>query len=869
MPRQRHFKTRAQQTKHEFVRRMMVLLLLLFPLPASAYLDLAAARLERLDNGLTLIVLEDHTLPVVSVQMLYRVGARNETAGATGLAHFLEHMAFRSAQNFPDTQLVSSIYAVGGEWHGYTWLDQTTYFATAPRQQLDLLLRIESDRMARLDIPEADVLAERGAVLAEMHGYENDPMSVLQDNVLYLVFLAHPYRNNTIGWESDVAQMGHAGLVNFYRQHYQPGNAVLAVVGDVQTDQVNQQVRHYFGRIPGRNATPAPHTIEPEQNGERRINLRGGLERKYFKVAYRAPAANHPDYAAFLLTQELLAGGSGVSFLQNDWGTPVRADAALAGISEDLTTWFPPSAQGYVFIISGTAPVGASESGIENAIEAGIVDLRRRLEANASPMAAALEQAKQRVLRALVFDIQTTEDAAHQLAFFTGLDALDILTGLPQTIEQVSAEDIVRVVGRYLQSTKRTIGWYTPADDSTEQVVESSLAGAAKAQPQRAATEVTVDMHTDHGQTAAATVVPAGHEAVAPPVVTRLGNGTPVIVQRSTLSATVSLKVLTPAAAFPPAVPTHPDQPIRGVTSLDFAVLPEELGEAIGQARTALKSTAPMLSATEPDPADPAAVLERYLQEVLGLNAGHTESTGAPLLLLVSGDIDPGRVLQQLETGFGDLRPATLKVPDAAEVRRSMAIESTLTHAVAQEQLGYVVLAPGPAETDAAAWQMALYILSHGYEGRLGKAAIGRQGLIYYIDSAYRSDGRNGWITLSMGVDEDKLPAMKDLLHQELRRLVREPPSQQEIDEARQHLLGRQISVAQSNPELTDNLARQWFWYGHLVDYKELEQRLAAVRRRDLIALLPAFTGGSTIAIRNPGARQAEQKDVIKKPGRE
>lgn len=852
MPHRSHPQTRAQQSKREFIPLTMVALALLFPLPASARLDLAAARLEHLDNGLTLIVLEDHSLPVVSVQMLYRVGARNETSGATGLAHFLEHMAFRSAQNFPDTQLAGSIYAVGGEWHGYTWLDQTTYFATAPRRQLDLLLRIESDRMVRLDIQKTDVLAEHGAVLAEMHGYENDPMSVLRDQVLYLVFLAHPYRNNTIGWESDVVQIGRAELVDFYHQHYQPGNAVLAVVGDVQTDQVNQLVQRYFGKLPGKHTTPVPHTVEPEQTGERRIHLRGGLERKYFTVAFRAPAASHPDYAAFLLAQELLGGGSGVSFLQNDWGTPVRADATLVGISGDLTTWFPPSAQEYVFTVGGSAPADANEDQIESAIETGIDDLRRKLAANANPMAAELEQAKQSVLRALVFDVQTTEDAAHQLAFFTGLDALDVLLGLPHRIETVSAQDIGRVMDHYLQSAKRTIGWYVPQDAAPEQTTGPGPAGTTKAQAPGAADEVTAGIHTGHGPTAATTAVAVSHEAVAPPAVARLSNGTPVIVQRSSLSATVSLKVVTPAAAFPPAVPAHPDQPVWGVTSLDFALLPEELSGAISQARAALKSAVPLLITSEPDPGDPAAVLERYFQEVLSLSAAHAESTGAPLLLLVSGDIDPERVLQQLETGFGDLRPAALKAPDAVEGRQSMAIESTLTRAVAQEQLGYVVRAPGPEKTAAAAWQMALYILSHGYEGRLGQAAISRQGLIYYIDGAYRSDGRNGWITLSMGVDADKLPAMKELLHQELQRLVREPPSQQEIDEARQHLLGRHISAAQSNPELTDDLARQWFWYRQIVSYNELEKRLNDIRREDILELLPAFIAGSTVAIRSP-----------------
>ncbi|MCA8895088.1 MAG: insulinase family protein, partial [Amphiplicatus sp.] len=115
--------------------------------PAHAELDLNRVAVTRLDNGMTLLVLEDHTLPVVSLQMVYKVGGRDDPEGRMGIAHFFEHMAFRSSKNFPGTGLVSNIYAMGGEWHGYTWIDQTTYFSTAPKENLDLLLRIESDRM--------------------------------------------------------------------------------------------------------------------------------------------------------------------------------------------------------------------------------------------------------------------------------------------------------------------------------------------------------------------------------------------------------------------------------------------------------------------------------------------------------------------------------------------------------------------------------------------------------------------------------------------------------------------------------------------------------------------------------------------------
>ncbi|HLF30843.1 MAG TPA: pitrilysin family protein, partial [Xanthomonadales bacterium] len=555
----------------------------IMPVPAFAWLDLSAARIEHLDNGLTLIVLEDHSFPLVSVQALYRVGARNETAGATGLAHFLEHMAFRDSQNFPDSRLVSDIYAVGGEWHGYTWLDQTTYFATAPREHLDLLLRIEADRMARVTLSEADVVVERGAVITEMHSYENDPASVLNDHVMYLTFLAHPYRNNTIGWESDVARMSHADVLAFYQQHYHPGNAILAVVGDVRAREVIRQVRSYFGALPASSPTAAPHTIEPVQTGERRLVLRGEVERKHFKIAWRAPSASNADYPAFLLAQELLAGGSGVSFLQNDWGTVARRDAPLAGITDDLSTWFPPAAQDYVFVISGSAPRDADEAGVERAIAQAILRLHQQLSAGGELVQSRVEQARQRVRRELVFDVLTTEDAAHQLAFFAGLDALEVLLQLPQSLEQVNAEELARVIADYLRPEYRNIAWYVPlAEESAGlQAQYGSTAAPARAeQTQARKTPVTA---AEISQSPPRPATGGMKQAAASPRLVRLGNGLPVMLHYSPLSPTVSLRVVTPLAQFPAGSSAHPHQPAWGLSSLDYDLLPDQLDTAIAQ----------------------------------------------------------------------------------------------------------------------------------------------------------------------------------------------------------------------------------------------------------------------------------------------
>jgi zinc protease len=294
-------------------------------------------------------------------------------------------------------------------------------------------------------------------------------------------------------------------------------------------------------------------------------------------------------------------------------------------------------------------------------------------------------------------------------------------------------------------------------------------------------------------------------------------------------------------------------EPARGLVSLNFELLPPEVGPAIVRAREIIDTASPAAASREPDAADPDSLFAYYLENLLGdPQPGATGAGHGPLLLVVSGDIEPETVLEQLEAAFGDLPAGTWQIPGPPGPAVPVEIEARVTRQIAQERLGYFVRVPGPDAQNAAAWQMALYILSHGYEGRLGKKAISDQGLVYYIDSAYRTDGGNDWITLSMGVDPAKLPAVKRLLKEELERLLEEPPSEAEIDEAKAHLLGRHVSASQSNTELADSLTRQWIRNRDPAGGDEWEKQLDAVQREDILELLPEFTRGSIIAIRNP-----------------
>ncbi len=784
---------------------------------ARAALELSNTQRLELDNGLTILLLVDRNFPVASVQMLYRVGARNEVTGKTGLAHFLEHMAFRATENFPDTDVVSRIYGRGGEWHGYTWTDQTTYYATVPREDLDLLLRIEADRMHRLVLDPASVEAERGAVLAEMHMYENWPSSMLIDALLFTSFQAHPYRNNTIGWEPDIENLAHADVVAFYREHYHPANAVLAVVGDFDAAAVAARIEALFGGLPARAPTPLPHTREPLQQGERRVSVTGTTPGRRFMMAWRAPGAAHPDFAAFLVLQELLSGGSGVSFLQNDWGTPAREGRVLHGAVDGPTSWYPPSEQDFLFVVGGS-PGGTVD---EESVEAAVDERLERFLARA-PSADDVAAAVDAIRRELVFDVETTEDAAHQLAFFEGIGALDVLLTLPERLGTVSPDDVLAVAQRYLAPERRTIAWYRPG--ATGEPAPAATSPAAIAPPAPG---------------------PVDETPTAPPVSARLRGGVPVVLQASDFSPTVEVRVLVPGNALSAPGFVTPEPGVLALTARGSA---REFAHLVRQAGSTLSGARHVDTTFTPASLDPETRLHEEFAAIMQPWSPAAGSKAAPAVIAVAGDVDAEAAVRQLDNVFGDADASALpkieRVAAPTGVRRV-----ALGVPVAQSQLGYVVAAPGPRDDGWLATRLLLYIFAHDYEGRFGKEAISRRGLAYYVDARYTSNGGPGWITLGVGVDPPKAAALEALLRSELDRLGTEPPTAQEIADARQHFLGRAASAAQSNGELAGKLARHWLWHGELPSVEKLDAELAAVSRDDVLAAIPAFVDGLVLTV--------------------
>lgn len=835
---------------------LLVVFFLFAPFNASAQLDVRKIQRQQLPNGLSLLLLEEHTFPSVSVQMLYRTGGRNEPQGQSGIAHFLEHMAFRATESFPDTDVVSRIYAAGGEWHGYTWIDQTTYFATVPSDQLNLLLRIEADRMQRLLIEPQWLEAEKGAVLAEMHGHENDPAAVLHDAVVFAAFQAHPYRNNVIGWESDILALRQQDVVDFYQRHYVPANAVLAVVGNFDQAAVIEQVEALFGDFPVLAATPLPHTTEPPQKGERRVELLGAGNSSYFEIAYPAPAANDPDFAAMLVLQQWLSGGTGVNFMQQYGNSPLQPGTALDGKFENLNTWYPPAAQSYLFSLQGSM---AAEDDLQQAGQ--IIESVLQRVRTGQLDEAEIQRSRQRVLEELVFDLSSAEHTAHQLAYYHGLDALDQWLDLPEKVAQVSVADLQRIATRHLQPWQRTIGWYRAGELPQLEVEQQPKVGSGDdpATPSGAASGKAAT-HTTGFAAGPREAAAAGNQPLLQTATTGAAlpqpyslinqQGVPLLVQENPATASSFISLVINGRQWQGSSDLQTDQPVWGYSSLSAESLPGKTDETLGRLLEELAKLARDETASS-ESSDPSSRLQALMEEMLDLQstslAGQEQRPGISLVVL-SGEL-PETQIQRAQARLAGVEAAAVSnlpteqnspAPQWPQQDRQL----QLPYALAQAQLAFVVPAPLPGAEDYLAWRALQYILAHDYEGRLGKEAISNRGLAYYIDSQYRSDGRRAWIGLSTGVDPAKMADLEALFRQQVSGLQQQPPSAAEVTEARHHLLGRLATARQTNTELANGLAEHWLWFDALPDPQQQRQALADLQYQQVLDAIPGFVRG-------------------------
>lgn len=412
-----------------------------------------------LENGLTVLLLPEPGTGLVSVGMMYRVGAKNEAAGTTGLAHYAEHMNFRATRKFPGHAITESVTRRGGRWTGYTWIDQTFYQTTFSKDDLDLALDLEGDRMGEALYDEKAFSEERTSVIAELRSYD-DPHALLYDEVLSAAFLIHPYRNNTIGWLTDVESVSRDAAYRFYRRYYHPRNAVLAIGGDFDRAAALEAVRARFAaKAPGEEDAHVS-TVEPPPSGERRLTVRKPGSYAEVLVAFRAPALAEPDFPALVVFDALLAGGKGLRFLtryEAPADAPLRLAVVGAGRALSAATAFQASRHPYVYTLKATTAEAAGLSATEKALFAAVSAAATR---EWTP--TDLARARREVRAGLARDLDTLAGRVHQLAFFEVSGGFEHLRDVEQRLEAVTAAAVRRFAREWLVPEKATIGWFVP-----------------------------------------------------------------------------------------------------------------------------------------------------------------------------------------------------------------------------------------------------------------------------------------------------------------------------------------------------------------------------------------------------------------------
>jgi zinc protease len=426
-----------------------------------AGIGLADAERHVLGNGLTVLLRPVHHAPVATFWMWYRVGSRNERAGLTGISHWVEHMLFKGSERFPKGEVDRRIAREGGVFNGMTWLDWTTYFETLPAERIDLALDIEADRMAGALFDTDEVEAERTVIISEREGHENSPMFVLTEEIQSIAIKVHPYHHEVIGWKSDLLSMTRDDLWHHYRSHYHPGNAIAVAVGAFEPRAMLQHIRERFEGIPAGPAAAPVSVLEPEQRGERRVEIVGEDETPYVVVAYRAPAAADPDYFAFQVMDTVLGGAKSMNlFGSNPPNRSSRLYQALveAELASAVSSGMAATIDSYLYTITGVVRDGATGASVEDAILREVERLRT------TPITEAeLETARKQSRAQFAYSAESVTNQGFWLGFAETIADQAWLAAHLSSLDAVTVADITRCAERWLSDRGRTVGHYVPA----------------------------------------------------------------------------------------------------------------------------------------------------------------------------------------------------------------------------------------------------------------------------------------------------------------------------------------------------------------------------------------------------------------------
>ncbi|HKW51468.1 MAG TPA: pitrilysin family protein, partial [Candidatus Eisenbacteria bacterium] len=439
------------------------------PRPSASRDATLPANVERLDsaggitqyrlrsNGMKILLSPSHAAPVITFLVVYHVGSRNEAPGNTGSAHLLEHMIFnKSTKNFGRANghqtFQEVLYEAGADFSSTnmtTWYDRMTGYSTLPSDKLDLAMRIEADRMGRALILDEERRPEMSVVRNEYEIGENNPARALDKAVIAASIVAHPYHWPTIGYRSDIEGVSTEKLREHYKNFFWPDNAEAILVGDFDPVDALRRFDHEFGAFP-RSKAPIPEviTVEPPQEGERRVTVSRPGEVALVEIAYLRPGTLHPDFIPLDVLATILSGGVNSRLYQAVVETGLATDVD----AENFALRDP-----YPLVVTATVSPTSTPAKVEAAI-------KETLSAVAERGVTDVELARAKSL--LEVSVIRARDGTYQLASSLGEAVASAdwkwFVGYIDAMKRVSAEDVRRVAKSYLVPEHATVGWFSP-----------------------------------------------------------------------------------------------------------------------------------------------------------------------------------------------------------------------------------------------------------------------------------------------------------------------------------------------------------------------------------------------------------------------
>lgn len=410
-----------------------------------------------LNNGLKLIVREDHRAPTVAHMVWYRAGSMDETNGRTGVAHVLEHMMFKGTDKVKAGEFSRLVAAVGGRENAFTSRDYTAYFQQVEKSKLEEVIKLEADRMSNLNFDDAEFLKEIQVVMEERRlRTEDNPSSLLNESLMATAFMSSPYRHPVVGWMNDLQNMTASDARDWYRSWYKPNNATVLITGDVNAQQVLASVEKYYGAVPAKELPVRKPQIEPPQRGVKQVQVKAPADSAQLTMAWKAPRlepgkVDEPDPYALELLTAVLDGYDNARLNRS----LVKQEKIVndVGVGYDMVSRGPA-----LFVISATLAKGKKVEQVQASIRKALDEIKQK-----GILESELKRIKVRILSEQIYKRdsifgQAMEIGGTEMAGFSWRD-IDYML---EKMQSITPEQVQAVAKKYLVNDQLTIAVLDP-----------------------------------------------------------------------------------------------------------------------------------------------------------------------------------------------------------------------------------------------------------------------------------------------------------------------------------------------------------------------------------------------------------------------